>query len=225
MSDAKALAKRFVRCNGRIQPQHTGDQPVKCIALQLFLIGPEALGLKARLQINKCKPTAKRIIQHGKAPVCRIHHTDQVNISWHREFFVCVQQLQRNAALVVLDQHKQLAKNLAQISTVDLVNDEEIIPVCIDFCFFAEIVECTLFQLKACGRRAVSHDKILIGVALVELDHHHTLDVFFSHDRVSQPLCGIGLAHTRSALQDNILLDFQNIDQFFVIFLLHENIL
>ena len=59
----------------------------------------------------------------------------------------------------------------------------------------------------------------------MELDHHHTLDVFFSHNRVSQPLCGIGLAHTRSALQDNILLDFQNIDQFFVIFLLHENIL
>ena len=51
----------------------------------------------------------------------------------------------------------------------------------------------------------------------MELHHHDTAGIFYSHHGVGQPLCRKGLADTGGTLQNNILLIFKQANQGLII--------
>ena len=126
-----------------------------------------------------------------------------------------VEQLQRvpRSALVVLDEHEQLAEDLREVTAVDLIDDEEVVVVRVVLCLLAEAVERALLEVEALRIRAEPLDEVLVAVALVELHHHHALGVLHTHHGIGQALCGEGLAHARGALQDDVLLRAQDVGE------------
>ena len=85
------------------------------------------------------------------------------------------------ATLISLDQHEQFTEYLAEVATIDLVNDKEIRLVGILFASDAKIIEHSALQFKSAAVIwAISHDEILIGIVLMELHHTDTVFVFLS---------------------------------------------
>ena len=84
-----------------------------------------------------------------------------------------------------------------------------------------ETVEHTIFQFKTILYRLVSHNKIFVGIILMELHELDTVIILFLHHGIRQSVCGEGLSNARSALKDNILLVPENGCKFLVFLLFH----
>ena len=204
MTDAEALTQRIVICNHFVKLLDSSNQTVKLLVVHFSSIRSKSCGGKCRFDFKECKAAAKSIVQHSKAAVSRVHHTDNVNIARNGELFISIEKLQFNSSFVTFDQHKQLTENLAEIASVDFINDKEVRAIILSS-FAAELIEYALLQFKArlCGTE--THDKVFVTVTLMELNHLDTVIVFLAHDGECQTLCSEGLADAWCALQDHIL--------------------
>src|SRR5690606_6344376 len=92
-------------------------------------------------------------------------------------------------ALVSLAEHHELTQDLAQISPIDFIDDEDIVAVGIRFSAFTEVMEGAVLQAKITvfgGAEAL--DEVLVGVRLMELHHLDTAIIALAHQRVGEPL-------------------------------------
>ena len=78
------------------------------------------------------------------------------------------------ASLIGLHEHHQLTKHLAQIPAVDLVNDEDVVPGQVVRCLRTELKEDAISKGEVFLGRAISLNKVLIRIRLMELDHRNT---------------------------------------------------
>ena len=117
------------------------DKFIELIILQSHTVFTETFRFKAGTHFIKSKTAPKSIVKHGKAAVSSIHHTNDVHILRNSKFLIRIQKLKLDAALIAFNQHKQFAKDLAQITAIDFVDDKEIVIITVDFSLLAEIVE------------------------------------------------------------------------------------
>jgi len=116
-------------------------------------------------------------------------------------------------ALVGLDQHHQLAEHLAQVAAVDLVDDEDVAVVGVGFRLPAEAVEHAVLELEpAALPRSPTLDEVLVGVRLMELHHLHACVVPASEQRPRDPAGDERLADARRALEDDVLLADEGVE-------------
>ena len=183
MTNAEALTQRIVGSNHAVQALNAGNQLVHLAAGKLGLVCPEAIRIEARIHGIKSESSPKRIVKHSQASVCGVHHTDNIHIAWHIELLIRIKQLQGIAALVILDEHKELAENLAQIAAVNFVDNEEILVFKVLAGLLAEVIEGTLLDFKAAAGTGGTEafDEIFVCIALMELNQHHTVLVLLTH--------------------------------------------
>lgn len=134
------------------------------------------------------------------------HAAYQINILGYKETFVILVAVgQLNGVLLLafvgLYQHHQLTQNLADVSSVYLVDDEDKLLVRRTSCLAAEVKENAIPPFKAALlRRTDALHEILIAVGLMKLYH---LDILILHK--ANQLIGYlsgqkGFAHTRCSL-------------------------
>ena len=169
MSYAKAFAERVIGGNGGIQLPYAVYKPVELSVCKAFLILDESVRIERGVYGNEGETAAQRVIQHGKAAVCGVHHAYDIHVFGHAEQFIGIQKPHLLPALVAFYKHEQLAEYFAQVAAVDFIYYKEIRAARIGLGFFAEIVKYALSQLKAAFGRALALYKVLIGIALVEL--------------------------------------------------------
>ena len=169
MSYAKAFAERVIGGNGGVQFLYAVYKPVELRVCQAFLILDESVRIERGIYGNEGETAAQRVIQHGKAAVCGVHHAYDIHVFGNAEQFIGIQKPHLLPALVAFYKHEQFAEYFAQVAAVDFIYYEEIWAFCVCLGFFAEIVEYALPQLKAACGGAVALYKVLIGIALVEL--------------------------------------------------------
>src|ERR1051326_7060708 len=117
--------------NGFVQESHPfyDSAHKRWRGTQVFQKRLERLALEFRLERDEAKPAAECVIHHRQRPVSSVHHADNVQIVRDIEL-VCdfLRVSQRDGVLrsplVWLNQHHQLTKNLAQVATIDLVDNE-----------------------------------------------------------------------------------------------------
>lgn len=137
-----------------------------------------------RLDRTEAEPAPQGVIYDGERSVSRVHAAYQINILGYKETFVilvAVGQLYGVLllAFVGLYQHHQLTQNLADVSSVYLVDDEDKLLVRRTSCLAAEVKENAIPPFKAALlRRTDALHKILITVRLMKLHH---LDVLILH--------------------------------------------
>lgn len=215
MADAEAVSQRLVGRDRLVQLHDAGDEPIELLAGKSLLIGDEALRVEGGTEVEEREAAAQGVVEHGERAVRCVHHSNEVYVARDVEQLVRVEELQRvpGPALVVLDEHEQLAEDLREVATVDFVDDEEVVVVRIVLRILAEVVERALLEVEALRVRAEPLYEVLVAVALVELHHHHTLGVLHAHHGVGQALCGEGLAYAWGTLQDDVLLRAQDVDE------------
>ena len=209
MSDAEAITEGLVLGDLFVERHHLAHHGLELCAIKRGSMPAEALRVESWTQLHEGKAAAQRVVKHREAAVRRVHHADDVDVRGHAEQLVGVKQLKLIPALIVFDEHEQLAENLGKIAAVDLVNDEEVVVLLIVGGLFTERVEGALDQLESHAGRTVALDEVFVGVALVELHQLDTRNVFHTHHRVSKTLSDESLADARRALQDDVLLGAQ----------------
>ena len=143
---------------------------------------------------EKCEAAAKCVIQHCQTSVRSIHHADDMDIARNGELFIRIQQLKLYTTLVILDQHEQFTEDLAEVATIDLVNNEEVRTVIVSG-LSAKLIKDAGFQLEAGLGGAIAHNEVFVAVTLMELNHLDTAGIFLTHDGVGQTLSSIGLTN------------------------------
>ena len=127
-----------------------------------MLVLDKALSLKTRFHLKEAKTTTQSVVNHCQASVCRIHHSDNVKVLRNREFLVIVRKCSRCTSIIVFNEHQKFTKNLAQIATVNLVDNKEIFCLRICLRLLTEAIEHALFELKACSARLVAHHEVFV---------------------------------------------------------------
>ena len=116
------------------------------------------------------------------------------------------------SAFIGFDQHQQLAEDLAEIAAVDLVDDEDILPVRVLDGSLTECIEDAILQAEAAGpafEGAITAHKVIVGIGLVELDHLDPPVVHFLHQGIGQLAGQESFPDPRRSLQDQRLLGRQ----------------
>ena len=111
------------------------------LIVKVRLIFPETIGRESGLHLEEAETAAQSIVNHCQTAVGCIHHANDVYILGNRKIIACLSQFDILPPITVLYKHKQLAKNLAQITPVDFIDDKEIFLVRITLCFLAEVVK------------------------------------------------------------------------------------
>ena len=83
VANAEAFPQRLIERYLSIQILHFGNEFIQGFIVQAILVMGEALRVKARLNFKEAKTATKRIVNHGKATVCRVHHADNVEVLWY----------------------------------------------------------------------------------------------------------------------------------------------
>lgn len=210
VTNAEALSEGFIKCNLFIQFLDLGNQQREGFIVQTLLILHEASGIESGFDVKEAETAAQGVIDHSKAAVSGIHHADNVQVFRNRECHTVVCQCCLSASVIPFDQHQQFTEDLAHITTVDFVYDEEEILVRLVRSFLAEPIENAVFQLKSVIYRLISHHEILVGIILMELHKFNTALILLSHNGVCQTFCSECFTDAGSTLEDDILLVFQN---------------
>ncbi len=175
------------------------------------MILDESVRIERGVYGNEGETAAQRVIQHGKAAVCGVHHAYDIHVFRDAEQFVGIQKPHLLPALVAFYKHEQLAEYFAQVAAVDFIYYKEIRAARIGLGFFAEIVKYALSQLKAAFGRAVALYKVLIGVALVELYKLSTAGTLLIQYGLDKLFGYIRFANARRALQYYVPLNVKQI--------------
>ena len=226
MSNAEAVAERLVLGDRTVEGFHLAHKRLELRIVEAGAVVEEAPGLEGGAQFHEGEAAAQRVVEHREATVRRVHHADDVDVFRHAKQFVGVEELELvlRPAFIALDEHEQLAEDLGEVSSVDLVDDEEVCVLLVVGGLLAEGVEGTLDQLEPRAGGPVPLDEILVGVALVELNELDARNVLDAHHRVGEALGCIGFTDARCALQDDVLLRAQQAHDRFVAFLGHVDL-
>src|SRR5439155_25634106 len=103
--------------------------------------------------------------------------------------------------------HQQLTEDFAQVAPVDFIDDEDVRRLLIEGSSFAEADEYAILSSEAGFGWPVALNEIFVGVALVELDHPNPRWEFVPDQCIGQSAGKERFAHSRRALDDEILLD------------------
>lgn len=180
---------------------------IECLIMEALLILLETISQEAWLHLEETETAAQSIVYHSKATVCRVHHAYDVDILRYSKVFTCVRKFDGFATVAILYEHEEFSEYLAQIATVYLVDDEEILLVGVALGFLAEIVEHTRSQHEtSIFRWFIPHDEVFVGEILMKLYHIDLLIIFQTEHGVCKAFGGEGLADTRSTLQYDVLL-------------------
>ena len=226
MSNAESFAERLILGDHAVEGFHLTDQCLEPRINEAGAVGAEALGVEGGTQFHESEAASQRVVEHREATVCRVHHADNVDVAGNVEELTRIEELELilRSAFITLDEHEQLAKDLGEVSTVDLVNDEEVGVLLVLGSLLTERVKGPLHQLESRTRGAIPLNEVLVGVALVELDQHDPRGVLDAHHRVGEAFGGEGLTHAGCALQDNVLLGAQDAHGCVIAFLVHEDL-
>ena len=80
VADAEALTQRFIKRDFTVQVLHLIYEFIQRLVVQAVPVMDEALGIESRFHFKEAEAAAKRIIDHGKAAVRSVHHTDNVEV-------------------------------------------------------------------------------------------------------------------------------------------------
>ena len=129
MSDAEALAQRLILGDRAVEGFHLAHQGIEPRIVEAGAVLTEAVGVESGAQFHEGEAAAQRIVEHREAAVRRIHHADDVDIAGNMEKFAGVEELELvfRSAFIALDEHEQLAEDLGEVASVDLVDDEEVV--------------------------------------------------------------------------------------------------
>src|SRR5437016_1390134 len=105
----------------------------------------------------------------------------------------------------MLDQHQRFAEDLAQVTTVDLVDEQDEVPS-IHSSPVAESDEDSVATFEAFRGRPNALHEVFVGVGLVELDHGNAKRVVFTGHDSGQSFGDDRLADPWWPLQDQVLL-------------------
>ena len=226
MSNAESFAERLILGDHAVEGFHLAYECIEPRIAEAVAVVTEAPGLEGGTQLHEGEASAQRVVEHREAAVRRVHHADDMDVRGHIEQLTGVEELKLviRPTFIALDKHEKLAKNLGEVSSVNLVDDEKVVVLLVDGGLLTEGVEGTLHQLKPRTRGAVSLDEVLVGVTLVELDQHDARGVLDAHHRIGEAFGRERLAHAGRTLQDNVLLGAQDAHGRAVAFLVHEDL-
>ena len=172
VSDAEAYSQGVIIGDEIVEIDDGIYHLVEGLVMETFLVLLKAISQETWLHLKEAETAAQGIVYHGKATVCRIHHAYDIDIFWNCEVFACVRQFDGLATIAILYEHEEFSEYLAQIATVYLVNDEEILFVWVALSFLAEIVEHTRSQYESSVFRwLVTHDEVFVREILMKLHH------------------------------------------------------
>ena len=80
VADAEALTQRLIKGDFTVQVFHPINKFVQCLVVQAVLVMDEALGIEARFHLKEAEAATKRIVDHGEAAVCRVHHANDIEV-------------------------------------------------------------------------------------------------------------------------------------------------
>ena len=103
---------------------------------------------------------------------------------------------------------EELAKYFAQITTINLIDNEEVfVSFTVGSRTLTETIEYTILQLETTFFVwLITHHEILIAVILVELHLHHSVFIFLTHYCISEPFGGKSFPHAWCSLKNQVLL-------------------
>lgn len=224
VTDAEAGAEDRVILDFQIQFSDLIHQNIEGFVVERSLIFLESIGGESRFYLEEAETSAQRIVNHGQTAVGSIHHANDVEIFRDIEGYPIIGQSDLFTPVVAFNQHHQLAEDLAQVSPVDLIDEEKVFSVGIVGSLLAEAVKYTLSQLEAGAVRTVAQHEILVGVVLMELHELHPGRIGLPHHRVRQPFGDVGLSNAGCALQNNIFLVSQQRNQYIIALFIQKNI-
>ena len=208
MADLKSASKRIILRDLLVEGFDLIDQGIKGLICKRVLISREPFRIKSRFHLKEAESPPQRIIDHGKAPVSGIHHTNDIQIWRYRERHPAVGKRCACPPVVFFNQHQELAEYLTHVSTVDLVYNEEIVFLRMVCRFLAETIKDPFCQLELCAIRMIPHNKVFIGIILMELYQFDPVIIYNTHDGVSQFTGCKCLSYAWCSLQNNIFLRF-----------------
>ena len=131
MSNAESFAERLILGDHAVEGFHLTDQCLEPRINEAGAVGAEALGVEGGTQFHESEAASQRVVEHGETAVRRVHHADDVDVAGHVEELAGVEQLELvfRPAFIALNEHKQLAKDLGEVASVDLVDDEKILVI------------------------------------------------------------------------------------------------
>ena len=129
---------------------------------------------------------------------------------WNREAETVIGQCCLCFSVIRFNQHQQFTEDFTHVSSVNLINDKEVILIWMVCCFLTEPIENTIFQFKTVLDWLITHHEIFIGIVLMELHKLDAVIIFLTHNRISQTLSCISLSDTGCSLKDDVFLLCEN---------------
>ena len=114
--------------------------------METFLVGSEARGVEAWIELEKGETAAEGVVNHGETTVGSVHEADDVDVFRDTKFVFGIEEGELGAAFVALDEHKEFAENFAEVAAVDFVDDEIIRVLGVGAGGLAEVVEDAFFE-------------------------------------------------------------------------------
>ena len=166
--------------------------------------------LFVRREVHEGEPPAQREVHQCDGAVGRVHRPDHVQVVRHRErglFRFLIHQLR--GSFSILQQEVEFAEHLGEVPAVDLVDDQEVLPVRIVLRLLGDPHERSVLELESRlpvseQRRAVTPHEILVRIGRMKLDELAALVA--AGEMPGQLLRDVRLAGTGRSLEDDLLL-------------------
>ena len=131
----------------------------------------EATMIDRGTDLKERKTPAKRIVDKRKRTVSRVHRTDDKDVVWHPKWSLVrlrISELSRPLfrPLIRLDQHHCLAKNPAEITAINLI-DQQNLRAFILGSLITDRHERSIATLEPSLRRSIALNEIFAGRGLV----------------------------------------------------------
>ena len=206
MTNLESATEGFIVCNFLVQSLNLFDQSIEGFVCKPILICGKTIRIEPGFHFKETESSSKGIINHRQTTVSSIHHANDVKISRNRERHTVICQCGFSSTIILFNQHQKLTEDFAHIAAVDLVDDEEIVLVGVVCRSLTETIEDAISQFEVSAVRTITHDEILIGIILMELNQFNAGFIHFSHHGIRKFSRGECLAYTGSALKNNIHL-------------------
>jgi hypothetical protein len=105
----------------------------------------------------------------------------------------------------VLDQHHELAEDLAEIPAVNLIDDKDERARAAQSSAVAKLLEYAIAARKPFFVRTVSLNEVLVRIGLVELHRAETALISMTHECERQPTCDESFPDAGRSLEDHVL--------------------
>ena len=135
MSDTEACSESGIIGNSLVKFLDTSDEALELGSSERLHVFDEAVGFESGLHIEEYESSSQSVVDHCNASVGSIHKSDDVDIPRNIELLSGVKEGQLVSSLIGLDEHEELTEDPRNITTVDLIDDEEVLVIGIFLCF------------------------------------------------------------------------------------------